>query len=256
MNETGKERVSRMLTLALVASTLLVAALLIAQCADIYLTGTAPSNLTETGVYIHSIYSREIVAERFSKIAWAVWIWLALLIATLIFRQPKTKAALKPPVADQLALLRARVEATPAMQQEEKKRRIAFEICTALCVICGVMVALYMTDLSHFASRDLEMTVGTMMVHVTPWVVAAFACMMVYEQLNCRSQQREVEEAKKAPKKQPEAKAPKSPKIRNLMRGLLYAAAALLVVAGVMNGGMRDVLVKAVNICTECIGLG
>ncbi|MFR0735032.1 MAG: CD1871A family CXXC motif-containing protein [Oscillospiraceae bacterium] len=23
-----------------------------------------------------------------------------------------------------------------------------------------------------------------------------------------------------------------------------------------MNGGLRDVLVKAVNICTECIGLG
>ena len=29
-----------------------------------------------------------------------------------------------------------------------------------------------------------------------------------------------------------------------------------MLVAGVLNGGMRDVLVKAVNICTECIGLG
>ena len=36
----------------------------------------------------------------------------------------------------------------------------------------------------------------------------------------------------------------------------LYALAFIMVVWGVMNGGLRDVLVKAINICTECIGLG
>ena len=40
------------------------------------------------------------------------------------------------------------------------------------------------------------------------------------------------------------------------LRILLYAAAVLLIVLGVMNGGLRDVLVKAIQICTECIGLG
>lgn len=30
----------------------------------------------------------------------------------------------------------------------------------------------------------------------------------------------------------------------------------LFIILGVMNGGARDVLVKAINICTECIGLG
>lgn len=39
-------------------------------------------------------------------------------------------------------------------------------------------------------------------------------------------------------------------------RILLYAVALLLIVAGILNGGMRDVLIKAINICTECIGLG
>ena len=39
-------------------------------------------------------------------------------------------------------------------------------------------------------------------------------------------------------------------------RLVLLGAAIALVVLGVMNGGARDVLVKAVNICTECIGLG
>ncbi len=35
-----------------------------------------------------------------------------------------------------------------------------------------------------------------------------------------------------------------------------YLLAAALIILGVLNGGMRDVLIKAVRICTECIGLG
>ena len=41
-----------------------------------------------------------------------------------------------------------------------------------------------------------------------------------------------------------------------LIRCVVLAAAALLIVLGILNGGMYDVLVKAINICTECIGLG
>nr|MBE6545081.1 thioredoxin [Oscillospiraceae bacterium] len=34
------------------------------------------------------------------------------------------------------------------------------------------------------------------------------------------------------------------------------AVALILIAAGIFNGGMEDVLQKAVKICTECIGLG
>lgn len=43
---------------------------------------------------------------------------------------------------------------------------------------------------------------------------------------------------------------------RRLLRAGLYALAALLLVLGALNGGLNDVLMKAINICTECIGLG
>ena len=42
----------------------------------------------------------------------------------------------------------------------------------------------------------------------------------------------------------------------NIIRAALIVLAALLIVAGIHNGGLRDVLYKAKNICTECIGLG
>ena len=33
-------------------------------------------------------------------------------------------------------------------------------------------------------------------------------------------------------------------------------AAVVFIILGVMNGSMKDVLVKAIKICTECVGLG
>ena len=41
-----------------------------------------------------------------------------------------------------------------------------------------------------------------------------------------------------------------------ILRAVLFVVAVVLIVFGIFNGGMRDVLVKAINICTECIGLG
>lgn len=40
------------------------------------------------------------------------------------------------------------------------------------------------------------------------------------------------------------------------IRLILSAIALLFIILGVMNGGAKDVLIKAINICTECIGLG
>lgn len=37
---------------------------------------------------------------------------------------------------------------------------------------------------------------------------------------------------------------------------LIIGAAVVFLVFGVLNGGAKDVFIKAINICTECIGLG
>ena len=41
-----------------------------------------------------------------------------------------------------------------------------------------------------------------------------------------------------------------------ILRIVLLIAAACLLAAGCFNGSAKDVLGKAVNVCTECIGLG
>lgn len=40
------------------------------------------------------------------------------------------------------------------------------------------------------------------------------------------------------------------------LRWIILVAAAVILVYGFMTGGTADVLTKAINICTECIGLG
>lgn len=41
-----------------------------------------------------------------------------------------------------------------------------------------------------------------------------------------------------------------------IVRLAVFMIAAVFVVAGILNGSMKDVLIKAIIICTECIGLG
>ena len=43
---------------------------------------------------------------------------------------------------------------------------------------------------------------------------------------------------------------------RPLVQLCLFILALVFILLGVLNGGWYDVLVKAINICTECIGLG
>ena len=51
-------------------------------------------------------------------------------------------------------------------------------------------------------------------------------------------------------------KRPKATDCPRIVRIVILFTAVVFIVLGVMNGGLRDVLIKAINICTECIGLG
>ncbi len=43
---------------------------------------------------------------------------------------------------------------------------------------------------------------------------------------------------------------------RDFLQWVILLAGAALVLWGIANGSLYDVLVKSINICTECIGLG
>ena len=52
-----------------------------------------------------------------------------------------------------------------------------------------------------------------------------------------------------------QAEASKAKRLRAVKIAVLVAA-VIFVIAGIRNGSMEDTLIKAINICTECVGLG
>lgn len=246
----------------LAAETVLVAGLLIWQCADIFRVGMSADNQGANGVRISDIYSREIVAERFGRISWSVWIWLVLFVLSLFLNSKgnaneKKKASAMHP-SDQLMLILERREKTTEMLQKEKERHMLIGAAVAGCVVCAIGVIAYLIAPSSFASRDLEPVMGQMMLHIVPWVVVGFILVFGVYNLCLKNIQAELELAKKAPTKKKETtkSTVSEGKVRNVVRIIILAVAVISIAAGILNGGMFDVLVKAINICTECIGLG
>ena len=47
-----------------------------------------------------------------------------------------------------------------------------------------------------------------------------------------------------------------APEHQTFIRTVIVVAAVGFIIAGITNGSAYDVLVKAINICSECIGLG
>ena len=54
----------------------------------------------------------------------------------------------------------------------------------------------------------------------------------------------------------PEPKAANKAKGNGILQAVIVVVAVVLIIAGVFNGSARDVLYKAITICTECVGLG
>ena len=63
--------------------------------------------------------------------------------------------------------------------------------------------------------------------------------------------------AKKTPNKRVDMSASKSNKTEtNIIKFTILGLSVTVIVVGFLLGGYSDVLTKAINICTECIGLG
>lgn len=254
-------RALRVMRLILTAATVAVCLLLCWQAIDIYLTGNSPDNFSAPGVRIDPVYSREIVADRLAAVSPAIFGYLALVAAGMALQaaaggKPKLHAVFL--AEDKLRDLRRRAaEVPPEAEEEKKKRRNIWLAAGGAVCVCVIPAGVYLLNPENFASLDLESVVGSMVLHVAPWVALALAAAAAASVLDGQSVLREIEILKAAPKKKPLPEALTAKKsVLPALRIALYAAAAVFIALGVMNGGMWDVLVKAVNICTECIGLG
>ena len=210
------------------------------------------------------IYTREIVAEKFSHIAPLFFAAIGLGIAGMVLDVKDEKAG--KPVQDielnrNLIITRV-VEPSEAMKKEHERQKKLFWGGWAAFAVCCIPILLYMCNGVHFPNDDLEPMIAELAIHVLPWMALAVACLMMSTILQeksmireCAAAQERIREEKAAGIKA-EGKKDSAPRNREVLQTVLIVAAIVLIIAGIFNGSARDVLYKAAKICTECVGLG
>ncbi len=231
------------------------------------------------------MFTYESIGHAFDKIDIPVYITLALVVvgAVLAILQPRTEAKLRGEKRVKTTCLRLQkkvdIKTAPegdaaAIRRERKLRRsffIAFVIVAFLTVVLPLILLLepdsFPANAGEYNAEVLHMFLLYLCM-ILPILVYSVICFV----LTHRSYVRETEVLKHALMSGATAPTPcdeveTGSKIARFFRkneksvilGVRVAVllcATVFIVLGIVNGGMRDVLIKAVNICAECIGLG
>jgi len=213
---------------------------------------------------MESVYTPGEVAGKFAPIAPLLFAGLGLLVAGLVLGA-KDENADKPVTDAELNrdLVIARVaQPSEAMLTEQRAQRRLAWIGWAVFALCMVPILIYIMNPAHFPEADLEGMFFSLLRVFLPWTAVGLGALAVTSILREKSVLRQTEAAQaqlKAEKAAGIVAAPQSADMQKktiLPQAIIIVAAVILIIAGVFNGSARDVLYKAITICTECVGLG
>lgn len=248
-------RILRILRIIHSISIVVCGICLMCACVSIYRTGDSP-------------YSREAVALAFSKIAVPVWLCIGLTLVNVVlaffFPHETQKTQRSQDLQATLTRLRntqnlaadpdiaARVQAEHTVH-----RRLSF-LRRGTLAILSLCFLIYALNADHFHNSDINGSMVKAMYRLVPCLLLAFSVTAATLYHQEKSMTAEIELLKQLPKSDTPVppKAVRSEKKIAVLRLGFVVAAIGLIILGAATGGIADVLAKAINICTECIGLG
>ena len=237
-------------------------------------------NIFLTGGKVPYTESRIATRLYLACISFVPWLILAVANAVLVKEKPiKLKAYIS--VSDKLSRLKARLPLGIAEEKQKERKRLMLRCCIVciLLALAGGAALLIPSFDGYFGAKFFQSHVeAERLVYLS--VLTAYAVVFgvwTFNRLE-QSQEEEIvilkealaEQAKSGEKvaKTQEKKQTLWDKICNKLpflkseKSTLYVRIAVgvvgvtLFVVGIFNGGMGDVLNKAVKICEQCIGLG
>lgn len=260
LNEQNAKKLKTISKIILSVLTLVVGFLFLQQVLTIYFTGKG----TDT------IYSREIVSAKLLEILVPVIIWVLAIIFTAVVwgMYPDGKI---PHRRDEVYVLNKLKKRLPAVAKEglleeynfikdqTKKVKTVKIISFVLTALFVVYFLVYMFLPSSFTDKTYAtQEIIKMLTFILPALAIIFAMNVFCKYYELESAKKQMPAVKKliVGEKEEKAQSTKSELVIKIVRLTLLAVGVLFVIAGIFNGSMRDVLIKAINICTECIGLG
>ncbi|MBQ4112780.1 MAG: hypothetical protein IJD38_08295 [Clostridia bacterium] len=264
MSQKTKERIHLVYGIILSVLILTVGVCFALSCLSIYRSGSSP-------------FTKESISVHFHRIAIPVYICIAgvigggILSLALPVTEGKVRSRRHP--EDALEKLSARLDLSScdedtatAIRDERIRRRRVTAIFGFLAGITLIPALIWCVNPAHFSIENLNTDIKTAAALVLPCTAVALGLWVATVLLRGASISRETAAVKAAlasgKGKTPEKSVPEQRKLtadpRFLwgVRGLILAVGVLFIVLGILNGGMADVLGKAIRICTECIGLG
>lgn len=270
-----KKRVQMIYRIVLSAAIVIAGICLIIACLGIYRSGDQP-------------FSPESVAAAFRAVAIPVYLCLALVIGGFILEIFLPVEKKKQPVEKQYDLILSNLqkkldldscdEATrEAILSGRKLRAFDKKAPLVLLGICSCIFLFYALNSTNFHQSEINGSMIRAMYVFFPCLALPFGYGLFASYSRKRSMIKEIELIKAALAENNSApdKAETAPeeckciiaKIRSrimknpvlftrILRYSLLGIGITLLVVGFFAGGTRDVLTKAVNICTECVGLG
>ena len=230
-------------------------------CIGIYQSGEAP-------------FTRASVSAALIRLAplWGSCLALILISGILEWILP-APAGLPKKYRDRRAAvqkLRARVDFSRCTAAARTTVTVCKALDAMLVLTQGVLIAFaampsvgYFTTLANFTTQSLNADIVAAALSLIPFCVIALGLCTVADFLreeNLIWEQRFLKRCLGAGAAR-STRGVEEPSLKGertvwVLRLVVAALAVALIVAGILNGGMRDVLGKAIKICTECIGLG
>lgn len=268
MNEKHRQDLRRYYGIFFLVVTVALGLLFILQATDIYFGGGDP------------IYSRALVSQRLKLLIPYICIWLATLIGSIIIaiKCPLISAPRRDPDIMLEQKLKSNCKRLPSQAKKGCEEDFSAALATwhklhrqsqylkialgALCVVFFLPPFLYFADSSHFPSESstvLNSGVLNAVLYALPFLLVVLGGSIAYIYLHHRLMKKEMVAIKAVitiGERTAKPVVTKKFPILSTVRICLFAIGAGLLVLGTQNGSMQEVLTKAINICTECIGLG
>lgn len=251
------------------AFTVVVGALFLWKVLELYFTGTAPDFQGTTP------FTRQRVEEALSGIAWAVWLWIAAVIAGFVLWEvfPVAEKHRKIPEDLQYARLAKRLPSSAPQGREsdfalvERGRKLIFALKAAawsLFAIAAIYGIVYLCIPANFPNENVTEEMLEFVKHVFPCIFAGLVVIAgagIYEKYAVKSILPAVKKVTFGLKPVERRQTIVEKVVRDwrfvlAVRVAVLALAVAFIIWGVNNGSARSVFIKAINICTECIGLG
>ena len=150
------------------------------------------------------------------------------------------------------------------IKSQRRHRRTARVFFFILCVLLLGAALLFSLDFSRYTATDINSEILGCVIISLPASVLGLLSLFVGEIVATSIASYELDLTKWAVTRRREAlvsvekkeKKGDSPILLGIIRVAFLSVGVTFVVLGIMNGGMNQVLGKAIAICTECIGLG